>query len=184
MVCEQPDKEEGDGAFSYRLATLHSTVHATFVTARELRMGLLVMRCRALLVLTGRSMPVLTPEEYALWVQRLRLSPETDGMITTIRSSPPVRRVASRVGNVPGTYPSVKMGGRSMQFESHHVELWALYLMERDPDVLEFYDQPSRIPLTYAALSGRDTTQWHTPDFFVLHPFRRGGKNGSPKRPW
>jgi len=30
------------------------------------------------------------------------------------------------------------------------------------------YEQPSRIPLSYHAKSGRRTTQWHTPDFFVL----------------
>jgi hypothetical protein len=27
----------------------------------------------------------------------------------------------------------------------------------------------SRIPLSYRAKSGRKTTQWHHPDFFVLH---------------
>jgi putative transposase len=34
--------------------------------------------------------------------------------------------------------------GVTIQFESHTVELWAIYLMEHDPDVLEFYDQPVR----------------------------------------
>ncbi len=58
--------------------------------------------------------------------------------------------------------------GMSIQFESDRVEFWAIYGMERDEDVLEFYDQSSRIPLSYRAKSGRRTTQWHTPDFFVL----------------
>jgi putative transposase len=40
--------------------------------------------------------------------------------------------------------------------------------MERDDDVLEYYDQPARIPLRYQTNSGRRTTQWHVPDFFVL----------------
>jgi putative transposase len=40
--------------------------------------------------------------------------------------------------------------------------------MERDDDVLEYYDQPARILLQYHANSGHLTTQWHIPDFFVL----------------
>jgi len=58
--------------------------------------------------------------------------------------------------------------GVSIQFESQHVELWAIYAMERDNEVLEYYDQPMRLPLRYRAQSGRNTTQWHTPDFCVL----------------
>jgi hypothetical protein len=34
--------------------------------------------------------------------------------------------------------------GMSIQFESHRVELWAIYAMERDDNVLEYYDQPVR----------------------------------------
>jgi putative transposase len=58
--------------------------------------------------------------------------------------------------------------GRTIQFESQRVELWAIYAMERDDDVLEYYDQPLAIPLRYRTPSGRMTTQWHVPDFFVL----------------
>jgi hypothetical protein len=44
----------------------------------------------------------------------------------------------------------------SIQFESEHVvEFWAIYGMERADDVLEFYDQHSRTPLSYRAKSGR-----------------------------
>jgi len=68
---------------------------------------------------------------------------------------------------VSGRYPSVKMGV-SIQFESQHVELWGIYTMERDDDMLEFYDQPTRIQLHYHARSGRKTSPWHTPDFLVL----------------
>src|SRR5215470_4718620 len=110
---------------------------------------------------------VMTPEEFQTWSQRLQLTPETVALITAIRQPPPVRRVKGRVNNVTGRYPSHKMG-HSIQFESEHVELWAIYGMERDEDVLEFYDQSSRIPLSYRARSGHRTTQWHTPDFFVL----------------
>jgi hypothetical protein len=34
--------------------------------------------------------------------------------------------------------------GRTIQFESHHVELYGIYEMEYDDDVLEYYDQPVR----------------------------------------
>jgi len=37
--------------------------------------------------------------------------------------------------------------------ESEHVEFWAIYGMERDDDVLEFYDQPSLDRLARLAIS-------------------------------
>jgi len=61
--------------------------------------------------------------------------------------------------------------GCSIQFESQN-ELWGIYTMERDDDVLEFYDQPTRIQLHYHARSGHKTSPWHTPDFLVI---RRDG---------
>ncbi len=100
-------------------------------------------------------------------------------LVASIRSSPPVRRVKSRAGNITGRFPSPKMGV-SIQFESAHVEFWAIYAMERDPDVLEYYDQPCRIPLTYQAKSGKRTTQWHTPDFFVLRRESAGFEEWKP----
>jgi putative transposase len=122
---------------------------------------------------------MLTTEEFRIWCQRLQLSKETEEIITAIRSSPPVRKVKGRAGNVSGKYPSPKMQV-SIQFESHHVELWAIYAMERDDDVLEYYDQASRIPLSYRAKSGRKTTQWHTPDFFVLRQGSAGWEEWKP----
>ncbi len=109
----------------------------------------------------------MTPEEFHTWSQQLQLTETTEALIASIRSSPPVRRVSGRANNITGRYPSPKMQ-MSIQFESDHVELWAIYTMERDDDVLEYYEQPCRIPLSYRAKSGHKTTQWHTPDFFVL----------------
>jgi putative transposase len=122
---------------------------------------------------------VMTPEAFQTWSQHLQLTSETEALITAIRLSPPVRRVRGRTNNVTGRYPSPKMG-RSIQFESQQVELWAIYGMERDDDVLEFYDQSSRIPLSYRARSGRKTTQWHTPDFFVLRTSSAGWEEWKP----
>jgi putative transposase len=122
---------------------------------------------------------MLTPEAFRVWCEHLHFAPETEALITTIRESPPVRKVRGRANNVTGRYPSPKMGC-SIQFESQHVELWAIYAMERDDDVLEYYDQSARIPLHYRAKSGRNTTQWHTPDFFVIRRERAGWEEWKP----
>ncbi len=113
----------------------------------------------------------LTNEEFHAWCQRNHIASVTEMYLQRIRSSPPARRVRGRASNVSGRYPSVKMGV-SIQFESQHVELWAIYAMERDHDVLEYYDQPTRIQLHYCSRSGRKTSPWHTPDFLVI---RRNG---------
>src|SRR5881296_1171953 len=42
----------------------------------------------------------------------------------------------------------------SIQFESHTVELWAIYTMEYDTQVLEFFDQPHQLELHYQGPSG------------------------------
>src|SRR6266700_5023084 len=110
---------------------------------------------------------MLTDEEFRAWCQRNEIEPTTEAALQRIRSSPPARRVRGRATNVSGRYPSIKMGC-SIQFESQHVELWAIYAMERDDDVLEYYDQPTRIQLHYRAASGHKTSPWHTPDFLVI----------------
>jgi putative transposase len=110
--------------------------------------------------------PMLTNEEFHAWCKTNAISPVTEAYIQRIRASQPVRKVRSGGSSITGRYPSVKMG-HTIQFESF-VELGAIYLMERDNEVLEFYDQPTRLQLHYHAKSGRLTTQWHTPDFLVV----------------
>jgi putative transposase len=103
------------------------------------------------------------------WCQQLGFSDQAKAIITQIRTSPPARHVQSAAGNVSGTFPSQKMGC-AIQFESHRDELPFVYLLEHDPQVLEFYDQPyGQIKLTYPNKDGtRKVTTKHTPDFFVL----------------
>jgi putative transposase len=113
---------------------------------------------------------MLTDEEFSIWCQRNHILSATEMYLQRIRSSEPVRRVRGRASNVSGRYPSVKMGC-SIQFESQ-VEFLAIYAMERDDDVLEYYDQPTRIQLHYRSLRGQKTSPWHTPDFLVI---RRNG---------
>ncbi len=119
----------------------------------------------------------LTDEEFCAWCSRNNIAPQTEAYIQRIRESEPSRKVGSRASNVSGRYPSVKMGC-SIQFESQHVELWGIYTVERDDDVLEMYDQPSSIQLHYQARSGRKTSPWHTPDFLVLR------RNGASFEEW
>ena len=109
----------------------------------------------------------LNPREFEQWCQTLKLPAAAIEAIATIRSAPPSRRVQGRASNVSGTYPSQKMG-LTIQFESHKVELWAIYLMEHDPNVLEFYDQPSSFKIQYTNKAGRKIGHYHTPDFFVM----------------
>jgi putative transposase len=110
---------------------------------------------------------MLSQDELTLWYDRLKLPTEARTIIDHIRSSDPARRVGGGRRNVTGRYPSKKMG-LSIQFESHRVELAAIYEMEHSSDVLEYYDQPQSIKLLYAAASGRRMGVLHTPDFFVL----------------
>ena len=114
----------------------------------------------------------MTPAEFEQWCRALQLAPTTCDLIASMRVAPPARRVSSRAHNVSGAYPSRKMG-MTVQFESHTVELWAIYLMEHDPDVLEYFDQPHTFKLRYQDKSGRRMQgHYYTPDFLVL---RRDG---------
>src|SRR5262249_5586950 len=51
---------------------------------------------------------------------------------------------------------------------------------EFEPTVLEFWDQPCLIGLTYLARNGRLVHVQHTPDFFVLRPNRAGWEEWKP----
>src|SRR6266851_4084354 len=116
---------------------------------------------------------MFSSSQFKQWCEALQLPAQTVDLIARIRFSPPARRVQGRAGNVSGTYPSRKMGV-TIQFESHTVELGAIYLMEHDEEVFEFYDQPPSFKLSYQTPSGRKTTPFHTPDFFVIRKDQAG----------
>jgi putative transposase len=123
---------------------------------------------------------MFSPSQFHQWCEALHLSAQTVDLIARIRFSPPARRVQGRAGNVSGTYPSRKMG-LTIQFESHTVELGAIYLMEHDEDVEEYYDQPPSFKLRYQTPSGRATTHFHTPDFFVIRKGQAGWEEWKPE---
>jgi putative transposase len=116
---------------------------------------------------------MLNRTEFELWCAQFGLADEAAALVNQIRSSEPVRAVRSGNGNVPGRYPSRKMG-KTIQFESHKNELAFINLYESDCNVLEYYDQPSTIKLTYNAASGRHLGVLHTPDFFAIRSSSAG----------
>jgi putative transposase len=109
---------------------------------------------------------MLSQRDILSWVQRLKLPPEALPVIQHVRLSVPTRRVGGGRCNVVGRYPSQKMG-LTIQFESHRVELAAIYEMEYDADVLEYWDQPPSIKLDYRSPTGRCMGVLHTPDFVI-----------------
>ncbi|MGJ9386079.1 TnsA endonuclease N-terminal domain-containing protein [Salipaludibacillus sp. CF4.18] len=104
---------------------------------------------------------------FELYCYENRISEETKNYINkNIRDSEPSRRVRSRVGNVPGFYSSKKMG-LTIQFESHTLELCAIYSMEFDKHVYEYYDQPESFTINYVK-NERKIGHKYTADFFVI----------------
>src|SRR5260370_13725760 len=110
---------------------------------------------------------MLDNHEFIQWCQRTNVSEEAKQILEQIRSSDPARRVQSGTRNVSGTYPSKKMGV-TIQFESHKVELAAVYELEHDPDVIEYYDQQPSFKLDYSGTNGRRLVVLHTPDYFAI----------------
>lgn len=110
---------------------------------------------------------MLTDNELLIWLASTGASADAKSVIARVRSSDPARRVGGGKRNVAGRYPSRKMRV-TIQFESHRVELAAIYELEHDRDVLEYYDQPPTFKLDYRGPTGRHLGVLHTADFFVI----------------
>ncbi len=116
---------------------------------------------------------MLTQAEFSAWLNRMALSSEAMEVVHKIRNSPPVRNVQQNHESMVGKYPSRKMGF-TIQFESHTVEFPLIYKLEYDDDALEYYCQPSTIPLEYLSARGRLQRPSHTPDYFVIRQASAG----------
>ncbi|WP_454659251.1 TnsA endonuclease N-terminal domain-containing protein [Bacillus mycoides] len=110
---------------------------------------------------------MLSDFEFEQLCLKLHIPKKTQEFINHIRVSEPVRRVGGGHHNVYGTYPSKKMG-YTIQYESSKVELPAIFIMENDPNILEYYDQPTKIKLQYQKSNGRKVAPIYTPDFLVI----------------
>lgn len=108
--------------------------------------------------------------EFEKWGNNISLTKEAMKEIQRVRQSPPARRVGGGKQNVSGRYSSRKMGV-TVQFESHKVELPIIYLLEYNDEVIEYYDQPTKIKILYEQ-NGKKIAYWKTPDFFVLEKNR------------
>jgi putative transposase len=106
-------------------------------------------------------------EELNLWLKRKGIPEATINLIHSIRTSDPVRKVNSRGNNVTGFFSSEKMGF-TLQFESHSLELAAIYEKEYDEKVIEYYEQPNQLKISYPDKNGKDRARRYTPDFFVI----------------
>lgn len=112
---------------------------------------------------------MLSENEFDDWSQKLNLSERARAEIEHIRSSPPARRLRSRIGNVTGLFNRSRKMGFSIQSESRTVEKPAIMIMELcDDDVLEYWDQPPSFIISYKGKGGRNMGHSYTADFFVL----------------
>ncbi|OUA85950.1 transposase [Bacillus thuringiensis serovar leesis] len=111
---------------------------------------------------------MLGVREFEEWSNLLNLKSEGIELIRRVRDSSPVRSVQSKKNNVSGRYSSTKMG-MTIQFESHTVELAAIYLMEFNTSVLEYYDQPCTLKVSYINQNKKKVSYLYTPDFLVLY---------------
>src|SRR5260370_21661073 len=106
---------------------------------------------------------------FLTYVRRLGLPRETQEVLTQIRTSPPSRTPGAGKGKRTGWYPSKKMQC-IIKAESAKVEFAFLLAAEHDENVLEIWDQPPAIALSYQDKRGRLQQPMHTADYFV---FRR-----------
>ncbi|BBD60838.1 integrase, catalytic region [Nostoc sp. HK-01] len=125
---------------------------------------------------------MLTYPDLKIRLLELNLSDNTQKIVEQIRSSEPLRRVSSAGRNVIGFHSSQKMG-RTIQFESHTVELVAIELFyEYDNDVLEYWDQAFQFTLKYESKNGKNNTSAHIPDFFVIRQNSVGFEEWKPEK--
>lgn len=109
----------------------------------------------------------MTDIELQKWITDHRIAPEVQLIIRRVRQSDPSRIVQGGRCNVIGRYPSRKMRC-TIQFESHKVEFPFALMYENDDGVLEYYDQPPPIKISYINNNDRKVTIVITPDFFTI----------------
>jgi putative transposase len=123
---------------------------------------------------------MLSDQEFNDWCRGVNLPQAARQLISEIRASEPIRRVKSSGINVRGDYASRKMG-KTIQFESHKIELPGVEEYEEDADVLEYYDQAYQITLEFPSSSGEIIKASHIPDFFVIRKRSAGFEEWKPE---
>lgn len=116
---------------------------------------------------------MLDDAAFNIWSHQLGLTADAIDLVKKIRTSDPARRAGGFGKSVSGRYPSRKMGVM-IQFDSHKVELCFIHEYEHKKEVIEYYEQPNTIKLSYEAKNGRRLGVLHTPDFFIMRPDAAG----------
>lgn len=105
-------------------------------------------------------------EQYFL---NISLPEEGRQLVRRVRDGNPARTPKNQYGNSVVWYASRKMHKRFVRVESRTIEAPAAAMYDMDDSVLEFYAQPTTVPLTLIDQHGRRSGKVnHTPDFMVL----------------
>src|SRR5690349_14812263 len=97
----------------------------------------------------------MLPAEFRAWAERVGLSPIAFETVRGVREGDPTRRPVPGVAANSGTFISEKMGlALGVESDLERARLW---LLENDPDVLEMWDQPLVLWLTWLK-NGRRVT--------------------------
>lgn len=111
---------------------------------------------------------MLDPSQRERLLDRLGLPPAGRRLVLDAAKFAPVRQVSSKGGgNVITPYQSVKMQ-RTVETESRHLEFPTAVGHEHNPEVLEYYQQPSRLKFEIIDSDGEVHAIDHTPDFLVI----------------
>lgn len=101
---------------------------------------------------------------------RLGVKPPGQAYIKRVRTSPPSRRVKGGRRSLAGRLASQKMK-RTIQFESISAEMALALKFEHDPTILEYWDQPEPIKITFSDAEGQRHGYWYTADFLSIGEF-------------
>ncbi|MGD0886618.1 MAG: TnsA endonuclease N-terminal domain-containing protein [Thermodesulfovibrionales bacterium] len=108
---------------------------------------------------------MLDKKAFEEWVKKNKITDEGLKVIEQVRSSRPHHAVRGTL-HLSGFYFSSKMGF-AIQYDSA-LELSLIKMLEFNPRVLEFYQQPYPFTLSLVDQSGRSSVYRYTADFFVI----------------
>ena len=103
---------------------------------------------------------------------RLKVSPETKAILSNIITTPPTRNPQSGSGNMIAFYPSRKMGW-VVKAESKKLEFAYIYMLEFNPRILGYFDQPYVLKIYIKSADGKTKTIYlYHPDYLVIYDDR------------
>jgi len=110
---------------------------------------------------------MLSNEEIQIWYAQNNVSDDGCKRIASIRGSDPAYTTGRKAVGVKVAYPSRKMG-HSIHVDAHKLRYAAALEYEYDDDVIEYWDLPPAIKLTYKHQNGSNGGMLFVPHFFVI----------------